>query len=111
MCLRLLFFVDGWFCVVFQRAHPTDEDVCSTLSSVLHLCGETRRAVRMFEAAVAASPSSVPLQRDLFFSYVLVGEAKQQQLVRLHALGVPSLCFQDKQLFMASAIALASLSA
>jgi hypothetical protein len=45
------------------------------------MCGETRRAVKMFETALAHNPTSQSLQRDLFFCHVLQGDYKQQQLV------------------------------
>lgn len=65
-----------------QRSNPSDEELCSLTASVLRLCGETRRATKMYEAAVAHSPSSIPLQRALFFQYVAVGDFKAQQTVR-----------------------------
>lgn len=65
-----------------QRGNPVDEEICSTLSSTLQMCGQHRRAAKLFETAVTHSPNAVPLLRELFFVYAALREYKQQQLVR-----------------------------
>jgi hypothetical protein len=53
------------------------------ISHVLVSMGDSRRALQMYEQAVALRPDSVELVQELFMCYLAAQDGRQQQMVRL----------------------------